>query len=140
MEGGVRRPPRHAARVPYPGAQTAPVHEKDIAALAVTALTEEGHSHQAYTVYGPRSLTLRQQVAQIGDAIGREVSLEVITAGQARLELAARMSPAGANAVLGAWEAGNDGPAPISVIVERITGRPGRTFSKWAAEHADDFR
>jgi uncharacterized protein YbjT (DUF2867 family) len=129
-----------AVRMPYPDAQTAPVHEKDIAALAVTALTEHGHSHQAYTVYGPQSLTLRQQVTHIGHAIGREISLAVTTAGQAREELAATMSPTAADAVMVAWQAGNGSPAPTSVIVEKITSRPARTFTEWAADHADDFR
>jgi len=130
----------NAVRMPYPDAQTAPVHEKDMAALAVTALTGEGHGHQAYTVYGPQSLTLRQQAAHIGDAIGREISIKVIAAGQAREELAATMSPAGADAVLRAWQAGNAGPAQTSDIVEKITGRPAHTFAQWAADHADDFR
>jgi uncharacterized protein YbjT (DUF2867 family) len=129
-----------AVRLPWPDAQTAPVHEKDIAALAVAALAGHAHSGQAYTVYGPQSLTLRQQVRHIGDAIGREISLSVIAAGQARQELAASTSPAAADAVMGAWRAGNGGPAPTSVIVEKITGRPARTFAEWAADHADDFR
>jgi uncharacterized protein YbjT (DUF2867 family) len=130
----------NAVRIPYPDAQTAPVHEKDIAALTVTALTEQGHSHQAYTVYGPQSLTLRHQVTHIGEAIGREISLAVITARQAREELAASMSPVAADAVLRAWQAGNGSPAPTSVIVGKITGHPARTFTRWAADHADDFR
>jgi uncharacterized protein YbjT (DUF2867 family) len=129
-----------AVRIPYPDAQTAPVHEKDVAALAVTALTEQGHSHHAYTVYGPQSLTLRQQVTHISDAIGREISLAVITARQAREELAANMPPAAADAVLWAWQVGNDSPAPTSVIVGKITGHPARTFAQWAADHAGDFR
>jgi hypothetical protein len=41
---------------------------------------------------------------------------------------------------MGAWQAGNGGPAPTSVIVEKITGRPARTFAEWAADHAGDFR
>ena len=129
-----------AVRLPWPDAQTAPVHEKDIAALAVAALAGHAHSGQAYTVYGPQSLNLRQQVRHIGDAIGREISLSVIAAGQARQELAASTSPAAADAVMGAWRAGNGGPAPTSVIVEKVTGRPARTFAEWAADHADDFR
>jgi len=129
-----------AVRMPYPDAQTAPVHEKDIAALAVTALTGQGHGHQAYTVYGPQSLTLRQQVAHIGDAIGREVRIDTITAGQAREEMAASMSPAGADAVVRAWQAGNDRAAPTSVIVEKVTGHPARPFGEWATDHAGDFR
>ena len=127
-------------RIPYPDAQTAPVHEKDMAALAVTALTEPGHGRQAYTVYGPQSLTLRRQVERIGDAIGREIRLEVISREQAQAELGKTMPPIGAETILRAWEAGNGVPARTSVIVEKITGRPAHTFAQWAADHAGDFR
>jgi uncharacterized protein YbjT (DUF2867 family) len=127
-------------RIPYPGAQTAPVHEKDIAALAVIALTEPGHGRQAYTVYGPHSLTLQHQAGQIGDAIGREIRLQVISPAQAQAELGKTMPPIGAETILRAWEAGNGTPAQTSVIVEKITGRPAHTFAQWAADHADDFR
>jgi uncharacterized protein YbjT (DUF2867 family) len=127
-------------RIPYPDAQTAPVHEKDIAALAVTALTEPGHGRQAYTVYGPESLTLRRQAEQIGDAIGREIRLEVISREQAQAELSKAMPTIGAETVLRSWEAGNGTPARTSGIVEKITGRSAHTFAQWAADHADDFR
>jgi uncharacterized protein YbjT (DUF2867 family) len=67
--------------------QTAPIHEKDTAALAVTALTEPGDQQRSYTVYGPESLTVRQQVEHIGDAIGRKIDLEVISVEDAPVEL-----------------------------------------------------
>jgi uncharacterized protein YbjT (DUF2867 family) len=127
-------------RLPYPDAQTSPVHEKDMAALAVTALTEPGHGHQAYTVFGPQSLTLRHQVKHIGEAIGREISVETVSAEQARAELSQTMPSTGAEAFLRLWAASNGAPAPTSVIVEKITGAPARTFAQWAADHADDFR
>jgi uncharacterized protein YbjT (DUF2867 family) len=130
----------NVVRLPYPDAQTAPVHEKDMATLAVAALTEPGHGHQAYTIYGPESLTLRHQVEQIGDAIGRKIRLEVISREQAQAELSKTMPPIGAETILHAWEASNGIPARTSVIVERITGRPAHTFAQWAADHADDFR
>ncbi|MFK3978982.1 hypothetical protein ACI2K4_01250 [Micromonospora sp. NPDC050397] len=35
-------------------------------------------------------------------------------------------------------------PAPRNeewaAVVPRLTGRPGRTFARWAADHAADFR
>jgi uncharacterized protein YbjT (DUF2867 family) len=127
-------------RTPYPGAQTAPIHEKDIAALAVTALTEPGHGHQAYTVFGPESLTLRDQVRQIADAIGTDIRLEVVSREQAQEELGKTLPAMAAAGILRGWEAGNGAPARTSVIVEKITGRPARTFAEWAADHADDFR
>jgi uncharacterized protein YbjT (DUF2867 family) len=131
---------QNVVRLPYPDAQTAPVHEKDMAAIAVAALTEPGHGHQAYAVYGPQSLTLRHQVECIGDAIGREIRLERISPEQARTELGQRMPPIGAETILRAWAAGNGIPARTSVIVEKIAGHPAHTFAQWAADHADDFR
>jgi uncharacterized protein YbjT (DUF2867 family) len=130
----------NAARLPYPDAQTSPVHEKDLAALAVSALIEDGHEGRAYTVYGPQSLTLREQVALIAAAVGREVRVEEISPAQARTDLSRTISAAAAEAILGAWEAGLSGPARTSKVVQEVTGRPGLEFAQWAADHADDFR
>jgi uncharacterized protein YbjT (DUF2867 family) len=127
------------ARVPYADARTAPIHEKDLAALAVTALTEPGHHGQAYTVFGPESLTLRQQVRHIGAAIGREIALEVISVEQARAELSKTMPSIGVEAVLAGWKAGTVAPPQVSSIIEEVTGRPARTFAQWAEDHAADF-
>jgi len=127
-------------RAPYPESQTAPVHEKDMAALAVTALTKAGHEQQAYTVYGPESLTLRQQVEQIGDAVGREIAFEVLSAEDARVELGKTMPPIGVEAILRLWAAGDGKPAKVSTIIQEITGQPAHTFARWASDHADDFR
>ncbi|MCO6009295.1 NAD(P)H-binding protein [Actinoallomurus purpureus] len=127
-------------RTPYPDAQTAPVHEKDMAALAVTALTESGHRQRAYTVYGPESLTLRRQVEHIGDAIGRNVRLEVISVEEARAEMGRTMPAIGVETFLRQWAARNGTPAQVSATVEEITGHPAQTFAQWARDHADDFR
>ncbi|WP_209894945.1 NAD(P)H-binding protein [Nocardia goodfellowii] len=127
-------------RLPYPHARTAPVHEKDLAALAVTALTVPGHEGQAYAVPGPQALTLREQVRQIGAAIGREIGIREISVEQARSELRNTMPPFAIDAVLGAWEAGAADEPEVSTIVEQVTGRPSHTFAQWAADHAADFR
>ena len=127
-------------RVPYPEAQSSPIHEKDMAALAVAALTEPGHEQQAYTVYGPESLTLRQQVEHIATATGRDIAFEVLSVEEGRAELGRTMPPMGVEAIMRAWAAGNGAPAQVSTIVEKITGRPAHTFAQWARDHADDFR
>jgi uncharacterized protein YbjT (DUF2867 family) len=127
-------------RTPYPDAQTAPVHEKDLAALAVTALTESGHRRQAYTVYGPESLTLRRQVEHIGAAIGRKIRLDVVSVEAARAELGRTIPPIGVETFLRQWEARDGTPAEISTTVAEVTGRPARTYAQWAKDHAGDFR
>ncbi|NKY48244.1 NAD(P)H-binding protein [Nocardia cerradoensis] len=127
-------------RVPYPEARTAPIHEKDLASLAVTALTEPGHEGRAYPVYGPEAVTVREQVEQIGAALGRDIALEVISPERARIELGKTMPPVGVEAILGGWRAGTVTPPQISTVIADITGRPARTFAQWAADHRDDFR
>lgn len=130
----------NVVRLPYPLAQSAPVHEKDMAALAVTALTEPGHSHQAYTVYGAESLTLQRQVEHIGEAIDRHIRIEHISDEQARAEVGRTMHPIVAEAIVSQWAAADAVPSLTSAIVEKITGAPAHTYAQWAVGHADDFR
>ncbi|MGK8523024.1 NAD(P)H-binding protein [Nocardia asteroides] len=127
-------------RLPYADARTAPIHEQDLAALAVTALTEPGHHGHAYPVWGPEALTLRQQVRHIGDAIGREIVCEEVSVEQARRELSETMPSIGVDAVLAGWKAGTAEAPRVSTIIEEVTGHPARTFAQWAKDHAADFR
>ncbi len=108
------------------------------AALAVAALTESGHEQQAYLVYGPQSLTLREMTSHIGDAIGHEIGLERVPVDQARAELGQTMPPGVVDNLLRRWASGE--PAAVSSIVRDVTGHPARTFAQWAKDHVDDFR
>jgi len=63
-------------RWPYGETPTAPIHEGDIAAVAVRTLLEENHERKEYVLTGPDSLTQREQVGIIGNAIGRPLRFE----------------------------------------------------------------
>jgi hypothetical protein len=43
-------------------------------------------------------------------------------------------------ALLARYARGVGQPAPVSGEVERILGRPARTYARWAADHAAAFR
>ena len=58
-------------RWPYLAAPTAPIDERDIAAVAVRALCEDGHAGAEYVLTGPQSLSQLEQISAIGDVIGR---------------------------------------------------------------------
>ncbi|MFD5095316.1 NAD(P)H-binding protein [Amycolatopsis thailandensis] len=120
---------------------SAVVHEADIGAVAATALTEDGHSGKVYNLTGPESLTTRDRIAILGAALGRDIGLEQITRQQAvdRL-LADGVSTADAEYVIG-WH--SDPPAEARTVdrtVEKVLGRPARTFAQWVGEHVDRFR
>jgi uncharacterized protein YbjT (DUF2867 family) len=121
-------------------AATAPVHEQDIAAVAVRALCEDQHEGRDYILTGPQSLTQREQVAIIGDAIGRTLRFDELPPDIARRQLVDSGWPAFAvDMLLSAYGAAVDRPALVTSAIEAVTGTPARTFPQWAADHAADF-
>ena len=120
-------------------AQTAPVHERDIAAVAVGALSNDGHDGRDYVLTGPESLTQREQVALIGDAIGRPLVFEEVSPEIARREVIAAWPPRAADMLLSAYGAAVGRPVLVTQTIEEVTGAPARTFRQWAIDHAADF-
>jgi uncharacterized protein YbjT (DUF2867 family) len=126
-------------RFPYPDSHSDAIHEADIAAVAVRALTEPGHEGRSYFLTGPQSVTQREQVEIIGEAIGRPLKFEELTPEQARAAFRDLIPEWVADAVFGYWAASDGVPSPLTDEVERITGAPARSFARWAADHAADF-
>ncbi|WP_327305622.1 NAD(P)H-binding protein [Streptomyces sp. NBC_01298] len=126
-------------RFPYPESHSDVIHEKDIAAVAVKALTEPGHEGQSYFLSGPESVTQRRQLEIIAEVVGKELEFEERTEEQARTDLSATVPAWVADAVFGYWSASDGVPTHLSDNVEKITGRPARTFAEWAADHAREF-
>jgi uncharacterized protein YbjT (DUF2867 family) len=125
-------------RWPYLAAPTAPIDERDIAAVAVRALCDDGHAGAEYVLTGPQSLSQLEQISTIGGAIGRSLKVEEISPEEARCELP---FPAFvADMLLGAWAAAIGQPALVTSTVAEITGKPARTFLAWASDHAASFR
>jgi uncharacterized protein YbjT (DUF2867 family) len=128
-------------RWPYLDAPTAPTDERDLAAVAVRTLCEEGHAGAEYVVTGPQSLTQAEQVQTIGHAIGRSLRVEEISPDEARLELLPVLgSPTFVNMLLNAWAAAIGQPAFVTSTYAEVTGAPPRTFLEWATDYAAEFR
>lgn len=127
-------------RWPYIAVPTAPIHERDIAAVAVRALCEDGHEGAEYVLTGPESLRQAEQVATIGSVIGRSLRVEEISPEEARRELLAVIPAPGVNMLLDAWSAADGQPAFVTSTVEEITGKPARTFRDWASDNAAVFQ
>jgi uncharacterized protein YbjT (DUF2867 family) len=126
-------------RVPYPAGRRSLIHERDIAAVAVRALLDEGHVGATHRITGPEALDAYAQLRAIGESTGRALELEETPPETAREELAAWLPPDGIDGVLGVWAGFVEAPEAVTGEVERITGRPARPFSEWARDHAADF-
>ncbi|MEU4746818.1 NAD(P)H-binding protein [Actinosynnema sp. NPDC023658] len=139
-------------REPHGDRRSACVHEADIAAVAATALTTDGHAGQTYTLTGPEAVTPRDKVRHLAHATGRDLRFEELTPQQARELWTAdppslqiyRVAPGGpaekADFVLRLYADTPEAGRTVTDAVQRVTGRPARTFATWAAEHADAFR
>jgi Predicted nucleoside-diphosphate-sugar epimerases len=123
----------------YGDAATAPVHEADIAAVAVRALCDEGHDGSEYVLTGPASLTQREQVQIIGNAIDRPLRFEELSHAMAREQMLSMMPPPVADMLLNAYAAAVGQPALVTSTVLEVTGAPARSFREWAMDHAGDF-
>jgi uncharacterized protein YbjT (DUF2867 family) len=69
------------------------VDADDIADVAVTALTEPGHSGRQYELTGPRLLTFAEAVAEIAVATGRTIRYEPVSLEAHAAEAAAQGVP-----------------------------------------------
>jgi uncharacterized protein YbjT (DUF2867 family) len=125
----------------YGDAATSAIHERDVAAVAARALVDAAHAGQAYLLTGPQSLTQRDKVRLIGEAIGRELSWQELPPEQVRQAMLAQGLPADIpDRLLGSSADYAKQPGPSSDNVAQILGRPALTFAAWAAEHAAAFR
>lgn len=126
-------------RWPYAAAETAPIDERDIAAVAARALLEGRHAGGDYVLTGPESLSQAAQVHAIGDAIGRPLRFEELSPDEFRRETAGTWPGGVAEMLLAAWRATLGRPAFVTSAVHEILGSPPRTFYQWAADHAAAF-
>lgn len=116
------------------------VHEGDIAAVAVAALTTEGHGGQVYTITGPQVVTTREKVAIIAEVLGREVPFEELTEEEFRAGLIAQgWQEQGADWMTGVRKNTPEIGRTVVDTVERVTGRPARTLAEWVRENTALF-
>src|SRR5262249_42326376 len=126
----------------YGDGKLPPVHPRDIAAVAVRALTSDGHEGKAYSLTGPEAMNVGEQVRILSNVIGRKLEYVPITDEAARKGMEQAGLPAFLiDALLPFASFIRDGKAAkVHHTVEEVTGRPPFTFGDWARENAAAFR
>jgi uncharacterized protein YbjT (DUF2867 family) len=118
------------------------IHPRDIAAVAVRALTEPGHEGKAYPVTGPEALSVSELVQILSDAVCKPIEYVPITDDVAREGMQKAGLPIfliDAMLPFASFVRSGKG-AEVLPTVEQVTGRKSLTFDDWAREHAADFR
>jgi uncharacterized protein YbjT (DUF2867 family) len=126
-------------RWPYGAVETAPIDERDIAAVVVHALLGDERVGRDVVVTGPESLSQAAQVHAIGRAIGRTLRFHELSPDEFRRGDAGPVPGPVADMLLAAWGAAAGLPAYVTSAVAEVTGRPARTFDDWAAANASAF-
>ena len=138
----------------YPDAITAPIHERDVAAVAVAALLADvgggvgvsvsvedaaAEDSTAAMLTGPDLISQRRQVELVGQVIGRTLRVEELSPDQAREHYGRFTDSATVEAILQFQAAAADGGSPRTQTVPHVLGRAGLSFEQWARDHAQDF-
>ena len=123
--------------------RSAPIDPADIAAVAATVLTEDGHEKQEYTLTGPEAFTLAEQVAILGDAIGRTLDVRPIETPEeaVRFRYPDGAPPDLAAAIVEGLQLMRADTIGLSTdTVRRLTRREPRTFAAWCGDNVRLFK
>jgi uncharacterized protein YbjT (DUF2867 family) len=129
----------HPVDLPVPGAYTEPIHETDITEAAFAALTDPAHQGKEVTLSGPATMTLRDQVGQLADTLGRAIEVREVTGEQWMAQMADYIPAPIATTLLDLWRAADGRPGEPAGGVQELTGHPARSFAQWAADHRGEF-
>jgi uncharacterized protein YbjT (DUF2867 family) len=125
-------------RWPYAAAETAPVDDRDVAAVAARTLYEDGHAGGDYVLTGPESLRQAEQVRIIGEVLGRGIKFEELSPDEFRRETEGSWPSPVVDMLLAAWGATMGRPAYVTSTVADVLGS-ARTFREWVTDHAASF-
>jgi uncharacterized protein YbjT (DUF2867 family) len=114
---------------------------RDVAAVAVKALTEDGHVGKAYSLTGPEALRNTEIARVLSEAIGRKIAYINLPPAQLREALLAAGVPAwNADAVLDLQRLYREGKAAtVTENVEKTLGRKPTSFAQFVRDYKYAF-
>lgn len=114
------------------------VDARDIAAVAVRALTESGHEGKTYEITGSAALSHDQIAAILTETLGQTVAFTSVSPGQFRESMLQFGVPVWAadslNGLYAAYRAGAG--ETVTDAVREVTGKTPIPFEQFAREHA----
>ncbi len=133
----------NAFYLPAQDAKVSIVDVRDIAAVAVKALTDDNkHNNKTYLITGPETLSYYQAAEILSNATGKKISYVNVSDEEAR----AAMKETGMNdwlinTILELYNYFRKGYASeVSSAVEEVTGKKQITFAQFAKDYAEAFR
>lgn len=127
--------------LPLDGGRVSWIDARDIAAVGVRALVDGSFENRALPLTGPEALGGEEMARIFTDVLGREVrDLASSLEDAKRAMLAAGMPEELAAGLAELWALAPAGHlAQVSDTVERVTGRPARSFREFVSDHRTTF-
>ena len=118
------------------------IDTRDIADVAVAALTKPGHEGRAYDMTGPEPLSYAQVTQKLGKLLARNVDYVPVSDAACYQAMTGMGMPADyAFALVTLNQAARRGAADASTgTVELVTGKPARSIDAFLSEHIAAFR
>jgi len=128
--------------LPVGNAKGAFIDTRDIAAIAVKALTEPGHDGKEYTLTGPEEISYAEAAAIMSEVSGRQIRFVDVPEAAARQGMLEAHMPEWMVDVileLNAWAKASHG-GDITTTVQDVLGRPAHTFREFARDYAGQWK
>jgi uncharacterized protein YbjT (DUF2867 family) len=128
--------------LPTKDSKNSVIDTRDIAAVAVKALTTSGHENKAYELTGPEAVSHEQIAQKLSAAAGTQIKyVDIPPAAYKESSLAAGVPEFYVDLLLNLYQFYVAGQAEkLSKDVERVLGRKPRTFDEFARDHAQAFK
>jgi uncharacterized protein YbjT (DUF2867 family) len=128
-------------RAPAGRGRAAWVSQRDIAAVAASVLTSDGHLERSYEITGPQLLTMGETAAIVSDTLGRSFIYEDEPSEQGRVwRRREGQSDFEIEARIASWESVRAGEvAKATETVRVLTGAPPLALGDYVAQHAEEF-
>jgi uncharacterized protein YbjT (DUF2867 family) len=139
MAGSIKA--RGAFYVPADDAKISHIDARDIARVAVKALTTPGHDGKAYDLSGPQSLSYAEAAEILSRVLGKKVTYIAVTDEAAKAGMLAGGIPEFyADYLIDLNQAYRKGAgAMVTTAVKDVTGRAPVAFEQFVKEHASAF-
>lgn len=135
-EAGRVRSASGDGRIPF-------IDTRDIAAVARAVLIGEDHHGRTYTLTGPEPLSYREATEILSDVLERPLTYVAESMDEAWSRLRAAGDPVwlvAARLAIAGYQRGGGPTERVTDTVERLLGRPPRSFRQFAEDHADPLR
>ena len=118
------------------------IDARDIAEVAATVLTGDGHEGQSYVLTGPEALSMTDIAARLSTALSKKVKYLNVSPDDAKAGMLAMGMP---DEVADAWVqlaqmVSMDKADMTTPMVKEILGRDPRDFNEFASDFAYEFK